>query len=111
MTVEKRQEIERRIVRRLVQDALDAGYRLSVNNGGDEDEIAPTDNKQEILEALFATDSEHLQYHDASGRQVGAVYLVYGNDGYDVICDYSVNLESLLEGANEVADAAETYSN
>ena len=32
------------------------------------------------------------------------VYLVYGNDGWDVISDYSVKLETELACANALAD-------
>jgi hypothetical protein len=37
------------------------------------------------------------------GTYIGMVYFVYGNDGFDVICDYSVSLETLLIGANALA--------
>lgn len=104
MTVQKRQRMERAIARRIVRDALAAGYRLNVDNGGDTDELpAPSASFKEVTGAMFATDDEYLRLYK-DGKRVGSVYLVYGNDGYDAICDYSVSLESLLSGANALAD-------
>lgn len=34
-------------------------------------------------------------------------YIVLGNDGYDVISDYSVDIEPLLAGANNLAERLE----
>jgi hypothetical protein len=102
----KRQKAERSIVRRFVTDAIKVGYLLNVNNGGESYELsAPTNEPKVILEALFATDEEHLYcFHPDQPRPFGFVYLVYGNDGYNVISDYSVNLESVMDGANKMAD-------
>ena len=36
------------------------------------------------------------------------VFLVYGNDGWDVIADYNVSLEPLLEPINKLALSLET---
>ena len=111
MTVEKRREIERRIITRIVEDALKSGFTLSVDNGGDEFEIEKSANRREVLDAMMATDQEHLYFHDNSGRNVGAVFLVYGNDGTDVICDYSsrhgLDMDQQLKGAMDLADKIE----
>lgn len=34
----------------------------------------------------------------------GWVYVVMGNDGWDVISDYTTNLEPLMSGANRLAE-------
>ena len=103
MSVKMRQHVERQIARRLILDGLAAGYSLSVDNGGDEDEIAPSHKCKEILDAMFATDDEHLKFHK-DGKYVGWVYFVYGNDGYDVISDYTVNLEHVMAGVEKLSD-------
>ncbi len=98
MDVKKRQSIEQRIVKRLVKAALEAGYTISVNNGGDDDEIRNSTDEQAIVKELFATDSETLLLmKDGKAKFVS---LIYGNDGYDVIADYSSSLSSLVEGLN-----------
>lgn len=102
MNIEQRIAIEKRIVKKVVEDALAAGYDVSVHNGGDDYEYTGTDKKR-ILEELFACDEEWLCLHK-NGKYVGQVYFIYGNDGYDVICDYSVSLNDVLKGANELAN-------
>ena len=105
MNVEQRIAIEKRIVTKIVEDGLAAGYELAVDNGGDGFEYCGT-NKKRLLEELFATDEEWLKiYRD--GKRVGSVYLVYGNDGWDVIADNSLSLEELLTGAEALAEKLE----
>lgn len=38
-------------------------------------------------------------------RPIGWVRFVYGNDGHDVISDYTTNLESVLEPINAYAES------
>lgn len=109
-----RQRIEREIVGKIIDDALAAGYRVSVSleRGYDLDEMlhASTD-KEKIMDEAFAGDECHLFIHDATGETVidgaiisrGWIYLVFGNDGWDVISDYSVRLEEFLKGAETLA--------
>ncbi len=113
--IEKRIAVEKRIVRRFVKDALAAGHRLSVSyeRGYDIDEMLNgSRNIKEIMDAAFAADDAHLFVHKADGPTTengsvlseGWVYIVLGNDGYDVISDYTTGIESLLAGANALAD-------
>lgn len=104
MSVKMRQEVERKIAEALIQQGLDAGYHISVNNGGDEDEIQPSTDKNEILNAMFATDEEHLFFYDEEGRSKGWVWFVYGNSGWDVITDYTTNLDHIMSEANKISD-------
>ena len=97
--------IERRIVLRLIDDALAAGCELSVDDGGD----APhpwTRDRSEVIDTIMETDEDVLRYR-LNGERLGAVMLVYGNDGWDVIADYSVRLEPYLAGANALAESLE----
>src|SRR5690349_14818120 len=115
MSVKMRQQIERKIVRRFINDALAAGYRLSVSleRGYDIEEmvLGSTDRKQ-IMDLAFAGDECHIFVVPATGPTVedgqiisiGWVYLVFGNDGWDVISDYTTNLESLMSEALKISD-------
>lgn len=105
MTIEKRQAIERRIVRKLVADALKAGYALSVNDGGEELAITDSRDAKAVLAALMNTDEDYLILRQ--GEDKGWVRLVYGNDGWDVICDCTLNLEDVLAGVEALADQIE----
>lgn len=115
-TAEMRRRVEREIVRRFVDDALAAGYRLAVSleRGFDLDEmLLGSTDPQRIMDEAFADDDCHLFVQPQQGPtteegavvSLGWVYLVFGNDGWDVVCDYSANerIESLLSGAHAIA--------
>jgi hypothetical protein len=103
MSVEMRQEVERKIAAALITQSLAAGYRLTIDNGGGE-EFAPSTDAEHILREMFATDEEHLLFYNEEGKKVGWVYFVYGNDGWDVISDYSTNLEPVMTEANKISE-------
>jgi len=106
--VAHRQRIERNIVTLIVESALDKGYQITIDNG----EIALRRSRDavEILDEIMATDEETLIFHktDKFGPY-GFVFLVYGNDGWDVIADYTDNEETraILSPAEKYADTAE----
>jgi hypothetical protein len=116
--IEKRQAAEKKIVRRFVKDALAAGYRLAVSleRGYDvEDMLLGSTSEKEIMEEAFAGDEAHLFVQPKDGPTLeqghivseGWVYIVLGDDPGDVISDYSINIEPLLAGANEIAEKEE----
>jgi hypothetical protein len=102
-SLDKRINLEKRIARKVVRALLEAGYELTINNGGEGDEIPWTRNFSEVLAAMFATDSEHLITRAATGQK-SFVYFVYGNGGWDVIADYGLTLEPTLIPINEYCD-------
>lgn len=103
----ERCRIEREIATKIVDDALAAGYSISVDNGGDEYEIKESTDKNAILAVMFATDEERVILSKDGKHHSGWVYLVYGNDGWDVVCDYSTNIKDVLAGADVLADKYE----
>jgi hypothetical protein len=123
----QRIQIEKRIARRVVRHLLQAGYRLTVDNGGDTYEIPYTYDFKTIVGAMFATDDERLvaemvppaidagsaawaAYKAILGDRKtikGWVYFVYGNDGYDVISDYTLNLEQVIQPVLDYAEGLE----
>lgn len=104
--VEKRQKMERQIVRRVVKDLVSAGFLLNIDNGGDGYELPkPINDVTAMLRAMFATDEERLYvFRPGSPTPFGWVYFVYGNDGWDVLCDNTMNLEPQLVNASKLAD-------
>lgn len=106
-----RASIERRIVRKTVDALLAAGYALQTDQGGGElTPATPTRDREVIFDALVETDDEHLLATKGDEQQgvkhtKGWVYFVYGNDGWDVISDYTTNLEQVLEPVNEYANS------
>lgn len=106
MTLETRQAIERQIIDRIVTDALAAGYQLSVDDGGEITVSRSTDHAA-IMAAVMTTDEDYLRVSKAGEPISGWVRLVYGNDGWDVVCDHTTNLSELLTGASDEADRLE----
>jgi pyoverdine/dityrosine biosynthesis protein Dit1 len=102
MSVKARQRVERMVCRRFILDAVHAGYAISVDDG-EEVVLHNSTNVREILSKMFSVDDERL-YVMKDGKRFGWVRLIYGNDGWDVISDYSTNLESLMRGAAALAD-------
>jgi hypothetical protein len=101
--------LERKIAKTIVEDALRAGYALNVQNGGETEELPnPSADPKLVLKTMFQTDDEYLMvYNSITGKHVGWVRFIYGNDGWDVVNDYTVNLEPLMSRANAISDKAE----
>ena len=99
--------VEQRIVKRIVDALLAAGYSLQVNDGDYPRPSEPTRNRTEILKELMEVDDEFLAAFHREGEREGWVRFVYGNDGYDVINDYTTNLENVLAPVNAYAETLE----
>lgn len=95
------QEMELAIVTAVVEDLLAEGFELRVDDGGDEQERV--DTPAAAIDALTAVDSSDL-FVFKHGQCTGFVSFVFGNDGYDVICDNSVWLEPYLARATQLSD-------
>jgi hypothetical protein len=115
-----RQKTERAIARRAIADLLAAGYKLSVDNTeGDDAGVADFENLStdaaEIFGRMFQTDEDYLFVWDAkkkrakwqAGGHTGWIRFIYGNDGFDVISDYTTNLESVLGATHEMIEQME----
>jgi len=101
-----RQDMERAIVRNAVFELLDHGFSLSVDNGGDDYEIDRSRDGDAVLAELMNTDEDRLLARDGDALR-GWVFFVYGNDGYDVICDMTVSLEPYLPETLALAETLE----
>ena len=106
----RRINVERTIVEKVVADLLAADYYLAVNDQGGDDDIRPdipTNFPEAILEELMETDDDFLAVYTMPGEPLpmGWVRFVYGNDGWDVISDYTTNLDSVLAPVMEWIDA------
>lgn len=103
MNVKTRQKIEKLIARKFVRIALKAGFAISLDNGGDDYEFKHSTDFKHIVGEMFATDDEWLHL-SKDGNYVGWVWFVYGNDGWDVIADYTTNLEDLMPEVEKLSD-------
>jgi len=110
--IRRRVLVERAIVRQLVRDAFAAGLLVRVHDG--ESWATGLENRlDEVMAEVGQCDEERLYVWEPSreqgkdGKYIGSVYLVYGNEGWDVLADYSTAPEFLevLKGADELAYA------
>lgn len=108
MSVKMRQEIEHKIVSAAITQLLAAGYLLGVNDG-EETTIHHSTDAKAIEKAMFTTDEDFLFVY-VKGDDVNDlrpqywVHFVYGNDGWDVMSDYTIHLEKDLTEAQKIAD-------
>lgn len=100
------QQVERRIMKRCVKELLAAGYQLSVFDG-EEITVRRSTDRKAILAAMRTTDDDYLYVYQGADKKIGWVRFVYGNDGPDVICDYTTNLEAALKPVNDYATTFE----
>jgi hypothetical protein len=105
-----RRLVEKEIATAVVVALLNEGFTLAVDNGdnnGKEYEIVSRIATR-VVTALFETDEAHL-YAVKDHKPIGWVYFVYGNDGWDVISDYTTNLTKFIE-SGAVATIVDKYS-
>jgi len=108
-------EIEEQIIRKLVELLIAAGYKLSVWDG---EGYANTGSGSvdDTLAAMGHTGEDILQVsrpwqQDPYSADLGEISLIYGNDGHDVVHDYSSSLAPLLAGAEALAEALAAKEN
>jgi hypothetical protein len=101
--VANRMKLERHVISAFVRSALAGGYLITINNGED-CPVKRSTSYRAIMRNIMQTDEEHLIVRNAAGERVGWVFLVYGNDGWDVISDYSTALEPLMAPVHVVTD-------
>jgi hypothetical protein len=89
LSVKSRQRIEHTIARKVVSALLLADYAISVDNGDELALQAPSLKKAKIMKALGSTDEDTLFVYGENRKIVGLIYFVYGNDGYDLISDWT----------------------
>jgi hypothetical protein len=92
--------LEMEIVSALCRAAMDAGYYFEVDGEDEEDVTSINDLKR----VLFNLDDATLIVKDENQKEVGWVKLVFGNSGYDLVSDYSLNLKNFLKPVNDLAD-------
>lgn len=108
----KRITTEGRICSKLIKHGLASGYSISVFDS-EEWSVTKSTSYTEIMEVMFCTDSDVVVFYDAEGNRIGNVALIYGNDGYDVISDWSAPNDAALEAFSDwlkpVTDYADKF--
>ena len=99
---------EDRLISRVYQGVLDRGYSLRVDYG-EGDRTQQLGSIKELLGSLRACDEEWLDVETKGGKAIGSISLVYsnGNDGLDVISDYTGGLDKVM---HDLVTAAQSVS-
>lgn len=113
MGVKMRQRVEREIARACIKALLDAGFTLGVNDG-EETTIHHSRSAKKIEAAMFTTDEDWLLVNVKGDNRKDKrpqywVRFVYGNDGWDVINDYTVHLEQYIGDGTAVDKVVKKY--
>lgn len=100
--VRQRAEMELKVVRAVIADLRSAGFVLRISDGHDYGEGAVSD--EQAIDEIFNLDEAYIHCFRLSPEPVAWIHLVMGNDGWDVVCDYTTNLEPVLTKSRWVAD-------
>lgn len=95
--LQRRIKLEQRIVKSLISELLTQGFALSVYDG--EEHHAITTNRQDVINAIMETDEDVLHVYESTNplaKHLGFILLVYGNDGWDVMSDWTVALDAYI---------------
>lgn len=111
MTVEKRIEVEKKIVRKTIRLMKDAGWNVVGHNATNDESFEACSGEKETIEAVFSVDEAKVYFKKGDLRRQ-VVFFVMGNDGWDVVCDYTAPMEGTPEHEFVlVMDAVQEYAN
>lgn len=92
-------KLENTIIRVFIREALQRGHTITVTTD-DGDELTRSNQINKIVDALRSTDYDSLRVHNGD-KYIGGMLLVWGNDPWEVISDYSISVEEMVEPAME----------
>jgi hypothetical protein len=95
--------LEKIVIKSAIAELLSHGFSLSVNDGG-ETTLVRSFDADAIFGAMMTTDEDNLHAHRPGVDGGGWVRFIYGNDGWDVMNDYSTVLEPYLIKTNALID-------
>lgn len=92
--------LELAIVDVLIEAVRDSRYFFELDDQEQDEDTSTIDG---LKLALFNRDDAMLNVYQVRGSFKGWIKLVFGNDGWDLISDYSANLEEFLVPVEKVA--------
>lgn len=91
-------KLEERITKALIRSILSKGYTINISIGDGEEFDKPSKKFKECFKMATAGDEARIYLYSTpllDDACDGWVYLVFGNSGYDLISDYTVNCDKL----------------
>lgn len=93
-------EMDKEIREALVDELLKQGFTVGVFDGV-ENTVRNCSDAAKVKAALGTVDVEYLRAFK-NGKPYGHLMLVYGECGYDVICNYTCNLDCVVNALEEL---------
>ena len=91
----------------LVRYALNAGYAVSVDDGGDDFEIVRSHHYKTIIDCIESVEQAQIVISDQSGKQIGwALVMPFGVEDEETVCDYTIT--DFMEKWNDTYDNPHT---
>jgi len=88
----------------LVRYALNAGYAVSVDDGGDDFEIVRSRDYKTIIYCIESVEQAQIVISDQSDKQIGwALVMPFGVDDEETVCDYTIT--EFMEEWNDTYNA------
>lgn len=97
-----RGRLERRVVWNLLNQLSDAGFSSFILDDGEEKTACST--IKEVMELAFNLDDCYVYTTHKDGGRTHWIRLVFGNDGWDSVCDYG-SPENDADGFRRLMDA------
>ena len=103
LTNERRQQIEREMVRALVAEAERHGWTpTGVDNG---EEFEPCTEIADIIGHVFSVDMSSIHFTD--GHSIAGVTAIRGNEGYTIFADWNTRMDTVLEALGPIIERYE----
>lgn len=107
MNVEKRQEIERKVVRHLIRTMKKNDWLVYYVHDGEERCQCLTE--KDVMDAVFSVDESRIIFKKGTCSRTAVIVL--GNDGYDCIADHSCSNHALAyDDFGEIMDEVQEYA-
>jgi hypothetical protein len=87
--------IDREIATKVVDALLADGYTITCDLQDDEPEFERSSDRAGILDYLWQVECAELAVH--KGRKHGSISLMFDEEGWDLVRDYSASLESIID--------------
>lgn len=100
--------LERMMAETLVEQILAAGYLLDIKACGETQTGGLTNEVGVAVQGLWQCDEEEIAVYNPDEKRIGSFWLIWDNgaDGIDLIYDYTMDKEKVLDGLYEKTHAS-----
>jgi len=104
-SIERRQMVERSIVRATIKAAIAKGFALVAASNGED--YVKTTSIRRAMEVAFECDEAHVYFRKPGSDWNSWIFVVLGNEGWTVISDYTVDLEDAVKATEPLVEKYE----